>query len=165
MPIIFLKPCVHTVNEPMNNVKIQHFINLLSHTISWTAIYHLCLLGFNWMSLLRITTYVLKTSIFNIKFVYMPSKLSYYLTMTHKLSKTQIARLDSTRLLFTIFVQTIAIQLGLESSNSDYFFIGSYTNNSRSGEFLSNSEARSSYSPKFVCLQLQLMFSRPGYWI
>ena len=37
-----------------------------------------------------------------------------------------------------------------ESSNLDYFFIGSYTNNSRSGEFLTNSEARSSYSPKFA---------------
>ena len=35
------------------------------------------------------------------------------------------------------------------NSNSAYFFIGSYTNNSRSGEFLTNSKAGSSYSPKF----------------
>ena len=45
------------------------------------------------------------------------------------------------------FLSTSGIQLGLESNNSTYFFIGSYTNNSRSGEFLMNSQAGSSYSP------------------
>ena len=50
----------------------------------------------------------------------------------------------------TIFAPNIAIRLGLESSNWDNFFISSYTNNSRSGKFLTNSEARSSYSPKFA---------------
>ena len=40
------------------------------------------------------------------------------------------------------------IRLGLKSNNSAYFFIGSYTNNSRSCEFLLKSEARSSYWPK-----------------
>ena len=82
----------------------------------------------------------------------MALKLSYYLTMTHKFSKTWKARLDSTRLLFTIFIQNIATQLGLESSDSDNFFIGFYTNNSQSGEFLMNSKARLSYLPKFDCL-------------
>ena len=37
------------------------------------------------------------------------------------------------------------------ANNSGSFFIGSYTNIFRSGEFWSNSEARSSYSPKLAC--------------
>ena len=40
-----------------------------------------------------------------------------------------------------------SIWLGHKSNNLAYFFIGSYTNNSRSGELLTNSEAGSSYSP------------------
>ena len=37
-----------------------------------------------------------------------------------------------------------------ESNDSAYFFIGSYTNNSRSGKFLTNSKAGSSYSQNLV---------------
>ena len=43
----------------------------------------------------------------------------------------------------------IGIRHEVEANNSGSFFIDSYTNIFRSGEFLSNSKARSSYSPKF----------------
>ena len=43
---------------------------------------------------------------------------------------------------------SIKVEFLLDSGiNSDYFFIGSYTNNLQSGEFLTNSKAGSSYSP------------------
>ena len=35
-------------------------------------------------------------------------------------------------------------------NNSEYFFIGSYTNNFQIGEFLTNSDTRLSHSPKFA---------------
>ena len=44
---------------------------------------------------------------------------------SNKWSKSRIVWLDSTRLVIIIIVQNIGIRLGLESSNSDYFFIGS----------------------------------------
>ena len=64
------------------------------------------------------------------------------------------------------------MRLGLESNNSTYFFIGSYTNNSRSREFLTNSKAGSSYSPNLdayciflvvamrICLMLWSFFNQ-----
>ena len=58
-----------------------------------------------------------------------------------------LAGFDSTRLVIIIIVQNIGIRLEVESNNSGSFFIGSYTNIFRSGKFLLNSEARSSYSP------------------
>ena len=57
------------------------------------------------------------------------------------------ARFDSTRLVIVVIDQNIGIRLKVEPNNSGSFFIGSYTNIFRSGAFLSNSEARSSYSP------------------
>ena len=59
-----------------------------------------------------------------------------------------LARFDSTQLVIVIviIVQNIGIQLKVKSNNSGSFSIGSYTTIFRSGEFLLNSEARSSYS-------------------
>ena len=56
---------------------------------------------------------------------------------------------------YTIFVLNTVIRLGLESNNSAYFFIGSYTNNSRIGKFLMNSEAGSNYSPNLGIFMIQ----------
>ena len=61
-----------------------------------------------------------------------------------------LAQFDSTQLVIVIIVQNIGIQLEVEVNNSGSFFIGSYTNIFQSGEFLSNSEARSSYSPNLA---------------
>ena len=78
----------------------------------------------------------------------MASKSSYFIYI--KWSKTWIVWLDLTWLVIVIIVQNIGIQLEVESNNSGSFFIGSYTNIFRSREFLSNSEARSSYLPNLV---------------
>ena len=59
--------------------------------------------------------------------------------MTHKWSKKHIPRFNSTSIRH-IRLNT-GIRLGLKLNNSAYFFLG---------EFLMNSEAGSSYSPKFA---------------
>ena len=58
-----------------------------------------------------------------------------------------LARFDSTRLVIVIIVQNIGIRLEVKANNWGSFFVGSYTNIFQSGKFLSNREARSSYSP------------------
>ena len=59
----------------------------------------------------------------------------------------EIVWLDSTRLIIVIIVQNISIRLEVEANSSGSFFIGSYMNIFRSGEFLLNSKARLSFSP------------------
>ena len=49
----------------------------------------------------------------------------------------------------------------LESKNLASFLIGSYTNNSLSGEFLTNSEVRSSYSPNLDAHKLLSYINMP----
>ena len=63
----------------------------------------------------------------------------------------------NTILFFMYWSKNTGIRLGLQSNNSAYFFIGSYTNSSRSGEFefLTNSEAGSSYSPNLAVMQMK----------
>ena len=56
-----------------------------------------------------------------------------------------LARFDLTGLVIIIIVHNIGIGLKVKANNSSFFFIGSYT--IMSGEFLSNSKERSSYSP------------------
>ena len=46
-----------------------------------------------------------------------------------------------------------SIQLGLKLNNLGSFSIGSYTNNSRIGDYFSNSEAGSSYLPNLAVLK------------
>ena len=50
------------------------------------------------------------------------------------------------------------IQLGFESNNSGSFLVGSYMNNSRIGDFFSNSEAGSSYLPNLATHLSKLNF-------
>ena len=74
--------------------------------------------------------------------------MCYYLTLTHKSSKTRIVWLDSTRLdKYSKYLSRILVFDWRLSRITRVLFIGSYTNNWRSGKFFSNSKARSSYSP------------------
>ena len=54
--------------------------------------------------------------------------------------------LDSTWPVIVIIVQNIGIKLWVEANNLGSFFIGSYTNIFRIGEFFTKSDTRSSYS-------------------
>ena len=56
-------------------------------------------------------------------------------------------------LVFVILVKNTGIWLGLKFYNLAYFFIGSYKNNSQSGEFLTNSKVGSRYSPNLANYQ------------